>query len=346
MRIVHLLQSDRFSGAESVVCQIINMFQDETELEMIYVSPDGPIREALKSRNIEYYPLQKFSQNNINRALRILKPNIIHAHDFNASVRASAYRHARIISHIHNNPRWLPKICVNSVVYAIASSKYERIIGVSEPILNEYFFKNAIRNKFVCLPNIVDAEIVINKAKAEKVEPIDILYVGRLSEPKNPIGFLRIVKTISERSSIRPLVTMLGVGPLQEECEKYIKGNSLSNNVKMCGFDTNPYKYMNATKLLIMPSIYEGFGLVAVEAMILGKVVLASPVGGLNIILKDGGGILCENEDSFAENAINLLCNDNNRMEIGKKAQIMARRFSDKDNYKKLLRDIYLVQEL
>ena len=101
MRIVHLLQSNKFSGAESVVCQIIEMFADETWTEMIYVCPEGPIRGILENKNIKFYPLENFSQGSINRALKYLKPDIVHAHDFSASVRASFYNKARIISHIH-----------------------------------------------------------------------------------------------------------------------------------------------------------------------------------------------------------------------------------------------------
>ena len=345
MRIIHLLQSDKYSGAESIVCQIIDLFRNEPDIEMIYVSPDGSIREELERRRIEFYPIERFSQENIDLAIRELKPDIIHAHDFNASVRASRYKHMRVISHLHNNPLWLPKLCKYSIVYALSAKRYEKIIGVSDVILKEYLFKNRIKDKFVYLPNIVDSKKVLDQSTDGFVEPIDILYVGRLSDPKNPIGFLKIIKKVLERSENKPSVVMLGVGPLQTECDRFIRENGMNCFVEMRGFDANPYKYMNASKILIMPSKYEGFGLVAVEAMVLGKTVLASPVGGLVNILKDGGGILCEDEDSFVENTINLLWDENKRREIGIKAQISAERFLDKNGYKETLKEIYLDRE-
>ena len=61
MRVLHLLRSDSFSGAENVVCQIIGMIKDEPDFEMVYCSPDGQIRDALAERKIEFEPIKKFS---------------------------------------------------------------------------------------------------------------------------------------------------------------------------------------------------------------------------------------------------------------------------------------------
>lgn len=43
MRVLHLLQSSRFSGAENVVCQIIKMFENDKAITMAYCSRDGQI---------------------------------------------------------------------------------------------------------------------------------------------------------------------------------------------------------------------------------------------------------------------------------------------------------------
>ena len=69
LKVLHLLSSDRFSGAENVVCQIITAFDGDSEVEHLYVSPEGPIRETLKEKNIRYVPVK--SQTNCkNRATR------------------------------------------------------------------------------------------------------------------------------------------------------------------------------------------------------------------------------------------------------------------------------------
>ena len=60
MKVLHLLQSNRFSGAENVVCQIIDMFRTDKDIEMVYCSPDGPIKETLTERKIRFVPLKNY----------------------------------------------------------------------------------------------------------------------------------------------------------------------------------------------------------------------------------------------------------------------------------------------
>ena len=50
---------------------------------------------------------------------------------------------------------------------------------------------------------------------------------------------------------------------------------------------SNPYPYLNAGKVMVMPSAWEGFGLAAVEGMCLGKPVVCSGVGGLADIVDE-----------------------------------------------------------
>lgn len=59
MKILHMLQSDRFSGAENVVCQIITSMRADSDIDFIYCSRDGQIREALAERNITFAPLKE-----------------------------------------------------------------------------------------------------------------------------------------------------------------------------------------------------------------------------------------------------------------------------------------------
>ena len=85
-KILHILRSNKFSGAENVVCQIINIFKTDKNFEMVYVSPEGPIKDTLKEKNINYIPIKKLSFLEIKRVINEYKPDVIHAHDFTASV--------------------------------------------------------------------------------------------------------------------------------------------------------------------------------------------------------------------------------------------------------------------
>ena len=69
MKVLHLLQSDRFSGAENVVCQIIGVFKDNPDIEMAYCSRDGQIRDALDERRIKFYPITNLKISEVKRVI-------------------------------------------------------------------------------------------------------------------------------------------------------------------------------------------------------------------------------------------------------------------------------------
>lgn len=340
MRIMHLLQSSKFSGAESVVCQIIEAFQNDDDIEMFYVSQVGEIESVLKKRGIHYYLLNSFTQKEIDKAVKEIKPHIIHAHDFNASVRAAKYKQCSIISHIHNNPLWFSKIDPRTLIYGLSIKKYAKIIGVSSSILNEFILSKRMEKKFVLLPNVVSKESVLEKSNEACDVSADVLFVGRLAQAKDPLLFLEIINEIvKSQSNIKAL--MIGEGELREECEAYISKNNLEKNVKLQGFEPNPYKYMKNSKMLVMTSIYEGFGLVAVEAMILGVPVICRGIGGLVDIVDNETGYLCNSIESYCIAITNLLDNSKERFQKGALSQNKADKFCNLKLYKKQLIDIY-----
>ena len=104
MKVLHLLSSNRFSGAENVACQIINMFRGDKQMEFIYCSPEGSIRQALLDRGVFYVPLAGLTPGALKKVLRDVKPDLVHAHDMKASFLAAlTVGRIPMISHIHNN---------------------------------------------------------------------------------------------------------------------------------------------------------------------------------------------------------------------------------------------------
>ena len=57
-KVLHLLSTTSFSGAENVVCQIINMYKNDKNFEMFYCSPNGPIKKSIEDRKIIFVPIE------------------------------------------------------------------------------------------------------------------------------------------------------------------------------------------------------------------------------------------------------------------------------------------------
>ena len=304
MKILHILTSDRFSGAENVAIKIIQNL--EKNFEFAYASPAGSISTTLSEIGINHFEMKKFSLAELNRVISLYKPDIIHAHDYTASVYSaivSTGKNIKIISHLHNNALWIKSFGKNTISYLLSTYKYQKIICVSPSIKNEFFMGNLFFRKAIVLPNVVDANEIINLSQKDVInDSYDIGYVGRLAEAKNPLRFIRIIKDIKNTyGNIKAF--MAGDGPLHDECVSLIKQLELEDNIKILGFTQNPYKYMAKAKLMIVPSVYEGFGLVAVESLVLGKPVLVSNTGGLPKIINDSCGKVCNSDLEFVESA-------------------------------------------
>ena len=103
MKVLHVLNSRIYSGAEKVVCQIVHMF--EGQVEMVYCSPYSEIVESmLAQEGVTYLPIDSLVPAQLSRIIREQKPDIIHAHDMRAGfVAALCCGNIPLISHIHNN---------------------------------------------------------------------------------------------------------------------------------------------------------------------------------------------------------------------------------------------------
>lgn len=334
MKILHILTSDRFSGAENVAIKIIQNL--ETQFEFAYASPTGSISTTLSEVGINHFEMKKFSLAELSRVISLYKPDIIHAHDYTASVYStfvSMGKNIEIISHLHNNATWIKSLGKNTVSYLLSTFKYKKIICVSPSIKNEFLMGNLFFRKAIVLPNVVDANEIINFSKIDVIkDSYDIGYVGRLAEAKDPLRFIKIIKEIKNKyGNIKAF--MAGDGPLYDECINLIEKLGLENNIKILGFTQNPYKYIANTKLMIVPSLYEGFGLVAVESLVLGKPVLVSNTGGLPKIINDSCGKVCNSDLEFVESSLVLLM-DNERYKLVKNKCIeRSLKFSDVYSY-------------
>lgn len=311
MKVLHLLASNIFSGAENVVCQIIDMF--DGEIEMVYCSPDGKIRQALEEKNVKFMPVEKLNKKEVKRVVDEFKPDVIHAHDIRASIVASSFgKKIPVISHIHgNDKRNMGKLTPKSILYRLVSKRLKKVICVSNSCLNDYIFKNSIKNKSEILHNIISVERLYQKESLDKNKyDYEICYLGRLSEIKNPMRALEIMRdTIQKRPETK--CVFIGDGELREACENFVKENNLTNNITFLGFVSNPYKIVKSSRVLLMSSINEGTPMALLESFALGIPLVSSRVDGAVELVKDDlMGYLYDTNEEAVEKILKIVNSD------------------------------------
>lgn len=145
-------------------------------------------------------------------------------------------------------------------------------------------------SSFAVIYNPIDRNRILNLQK----EPVTsdspyICMVSRLDErSKDFYTAIDAYSMLSEELKDKYSLRIIGDGPDREKIEGYINNKHLINNVFLHGSDTNPYKWMAHSEVFLFSSKNEGLGLVILEALACGKIVIATdcPVGPAEI-LKD-----------------------------------------------------------
>lgn len=314
MKIMHLLNSNKYSGAENVVCQIMEMFRNDEDMEMIYVSPYGPIEQSLKNRNILYHGLNNFTVNDIRGAIAEINPDVIHAHDVTASVMASvsAPKNIKLISHMHVNNSNMSKINMKSIIYRVFSKRFYHIFWVSNSSYENYIFKKALEKKSSVLVNVIDKEPILKKAiEADIQTAYDIVFIGRMQFQKNPDKLLNVLKILKEKYNENFSAAIIGNGQLYKDVNNKIQKLELDRNVKMLGYVENPMGMLQKAKVMILTSRFEGTPMCALEAMALGTVIVSTPTDGMIDLIKPGKNGYLYSEDEDLAKAINLIISNN-----------------------------------
>lgn len=157
-----------------------------------------------------------------------------------------------------------------------------------------------------------------------------LIAVGRLIPQKGYDVLLPALAQLARETDFECLI--LGRGPLQTRLERQREALGLTQHVTFYGWDDNPFAAIRAADIFLLPSRWEGFGNVLLEAMALAKPVIAADCpGSPRWLLRDGSaGLIFENEDSngLYQHLSALISSPEKREEMGKRAAARATDFS------------------
>lgn len=342
-KVLHLLNTNRFSGAENVVCQIIEMFKNESDYEMLYCSKDGEIRSALEERDIPFVALKELSVRELKRVINEYNPDIIHAHDMKATFVASRACGNRIlISHIHNNAYDSRGVSLKSIAYLWAAKKVKHIFWVSDSSYQGYCFKSLLRKKSEVLYNVINIDKLYEKAQKDLGEyNYDVIYLGRFSYAKNPQRMISVCKKIVNKKPDAK-IAIVGTGELEEDVKSLAKSLQLDSNLTFFGFCPNPLKILQGAKVMIMTSRWEGTPMCALESMALGVPIVSTPVDGLKKLIKNGeSGYLSDDDEKIVNEIVRLITDDDLRSAYSSACKEISTKLNDINLYKTVLKNQY-----
>ena len=157
-------------------------------------------------------------------------------------------------------------------------------------------------------------------------------FVGQLDERKGISDLLEGFRLLFRKRKNSTLF-LCGKGPLQREIEKFVQRNHLEGNVKLAGFRDDVPEIMKMIDVLVLPSLWEGFGIVVIEGMAAAKPVVVSRASNLPEIVTEREGILVSPRmaGEIAEALDKLISQPDYRRKLGENGRRRVLRFFTKD---------------
>lgn len=175
--------------------------------------------------------------------------------------------------------------------------------AVKKNISDHLLIKNGVVIHNAIQKREVNSALAHNYLKKENIEISDFFVVvpGRLHSAKGHHFLINsLAKYIHLHSSKALKLCFVGGGPLKDELLKTIENQNLGNHIFITDYVNNTLmlSFLALANLVVIPSIYEGFGNVAIESLMQGSTILASNTGGLpEIITHRQNGFIFKTKD-------------------------------------------------
>ena len=249
-------------------------------------------------------------------------------HSLNKKAKKYAWVHTDMYSNY-----WTGNVFKTVEAEGKVYQRFHKVICVSQTAVDGLKKRfGGVKDNLIVLYNPIDSECIrkmASEVEKEQRKCVRLVTVGRLEHQK---GYDRLVQIVNRlvNDGMKLELWILGVGSQKDWLEQYIMENNLSEQVKLLGFHSNPYKYIVQGDLFVCSSRCEGYSTAVTEALILGVPVITTECSGMRELLKNGEcGVITENDDEALYKGLKtLLGNENLREHYRQKAVERGRDFT------------------
>jgi len=307
MRILQLIAGLGQGGAEQVVFDLATRLGSPYRSTVCSILPpvgdQGIYTDRLKQAGVEVCSLDVRSwwqfaraEDKLKAVLEAVRPDILHAHMYHANILGrrvgvrAGIKHVIATEHITEARRRPWRFWLTRKTDPLGSIT----VCVSEAVRDFQMRKTGLPpERFVVIPNGIDTGLFAepkrpqNAVRAELgIRPVDkvIGAVGRL-DPQKGFHFLlpAFMELARERRDLH--LVIVGDGPEMVNLSSLAAKLGGAGRIHLVGRRSDVPDFLHAFDLFVMPSVYEGFGLVLVEAMAAGVPVVTSDIEVLGEVL-------------------------------------------------------------
>jgi len=378
LKILFINHSSNTSGAEKVLLRLISYF-DTSLIEITALCPENKgLAEDLKAENIDVrlipmpllvrtanpvklfkycFGFYRFSKQLI-QYLRTAKIDIVHCNSFIStlySIPAAKLTKIPMIWHMHDILRHR---FFNKIFICLAGLGANRIICVSNAVKENLISFGVKKEKCQIVYNSIKPPAEQQKWKSDEFykefginsQTKVVTMIGQIAEWKGQSILIEAVAKLVKRYDIKSLIVGDVISPSEDHYKntlyKTTNDLNLNNHVIFTGFRTDIQKIIKASDVIVHASVKpDPLPTVIIEAMNLGKPVVATHVGGVPELIqhnKTGLMVPPHNSEMLAEAISNLLDNPEKAESMGSNAKsVINKKFNPRINISKVLNIYY-----
>jgi glycosyltransferase involved in cell wall biosynthesis len=349
MKILHIIDHLGLGGAQRLLKEFFESYEGQHDLYLC------SLRTKQKEFNINCDNIwinqsnSKYSFSALIKLKKLIRNesfDILHCHLFKSKVfgwilKKIYFPNIKLIFHEHG--QILRKGILYKSFLKLASKEVDLVIAVSKTTKKSLLHKTNLNDdKVKVLYNFVNSSR-FKKDKGEQAKNKDgkfiIGFVGRLSKVKNCKTFIKSLKHLDFHFE----ALIAGVGSEEKELKELTNDLKLEDRVRFLGFVKKIEEIYSKLDLLVIPSLLEPFGLVALEAQTLGIPIVCSKIPTFKEIYKNKENCLFFNTKDHKDLAkkINYLKSNESLIKKLKKNSIDNAKKYKLQNYVKKMNKIY-----
>ena len=296
IKIAYIIPTLSLGGAEKQQINILNGLDSERfQIKLYVLKNKTQLLSFIKNRNIdvEIYSINSFLEigafSKFIKDIKKFNPDIIHSQMYNANILSRFIKillpKSKLVNHYHGMSLWMTKLKL--ALDKITSSMVDKFIVVSQKSFDVRLEREGYsKEKMVLLHNSVDLKPATKNEGHVKKNILTIGMASRLIPLKNIEGTIYMMSELIKKGFDLHLL-VAGDGPEKEILLQYASDLGLSDKVTLLGFVAEMEIFYEKIDIYCISSTTEDLPLSIVEAMMSGKPVLASNVGGIPGIVKD-----------------------------------------------------------
>lgn len=329
-KIAYIITLSSLGGAQSHLYEVMKNICSHGYEPLLICGNRGWLTEQAERLGIKAYiaghmvreisPLNDWlAVGEIKNILRMERPEIVHCHSSKAGILGRLAAKSCGIPAVFTAHGWAftegvaaCKRCIYALIERGMMPITSRVICVSDydkALADRWLGRKT--GKILTIHNGI-ADIEARLGHKSKEACFQIAMVGRFAVPKKQLDLLRAVKLLRERGHKDWHLRLVGDGDLLEECCRYVEINRLNEYVTFMGARNDVADILQSVDAFCLASDYEGLPISIIEAMRAGLPVIASDVGGVKELVRDGiNGFLVEkgNIPSLADKLAALMEN-------------------------------------